>query len=136
MIAGLVFGWVRSVHPTFGFIPEPTVWFINSFGLNIFIAVLGLTVGPNFVAGLKQSGLILFMWGVAATSLPLMTGPLIGRYLFKFHPAIIFGCCAGARDKAGRIMKPSQAKASPICASTKCTNSFDLIISKTARMSQ
>ncbi|MEF9673240.1 hypothetical protein QNM99_17625 [Pseudomonas sp. PCH446] len=42
LIAGLVFGWLRSIHPTFGRIPEPTVWFMNSVGLNVFIAVVGI----------------------------------------------------------------------------------------------
>ncbi|MDU0344033.1 aspartate-alanine antiporter-like transporter, partial [Bosea rubneri] len=39
LISGLVFGWLRSVHPTFGRIPSSTVWFMNSVGLNMFIAV-------------------------------------------------------------------------------------------------
>src|SRR5213592_2137401 len=30
LIAGLVFGWLRSVHPSFGRIPSSTVWFMNS----------------------------------------------------------------------------------------------------------
>src|SRR6267378_2459728 len=38
LIAGLVLGWFRSTRPFFGRIPSPTVWFMNSVGLNIFIA--------------------------------------------------------------------------------------------------
>ena len=30
LIMGLVFGWLRSVRPTFGRIPSSTVWFMNS----------------------------------------------------------------------------------------------------------
>ena len=30
LIAGLVFGWLRSVRPFFGRIPAPTVWFMNN----------------------------------------------------------------------------------------------------------
>lgn len=59
LIAGLVFGWIRSVHPTFGYIPSSTVWFMNSVGLNVFIAAVGLSAGPLFLAGLKQSGISL-----------------------------------------------------------------------------
>ncbi|UQZ88976.1 aspartate-alanine antiporter [Deltaproteobacteria bacterium Smac51] len=103
LIGGLVFGWLRSIHPTFGYIPEPTVWFMNSVGLNVFIAVVGITAGPNFVAGLKESGVSLFLWGVAVTSVPLICGAYIGRYLFKFHPAILFGCCAGARTTTAAL---------------------------------
>lgn len=103
LIAGLIAGWVRSVHPTFGYIPEPTVWFMNSVGLNIFIAIVGLTAGPNFVAGLQQLGISLFLWGVAATSVPLILGAIIAKYVFKFHPAILFGCCAGARTTTAAL---------------------------------
>ena len=103
LIAGLVFGWMRSLHPTFGFIPESTVWFMNSVGLNVFIAVVGISAGPTFVAGLKQLGFSLFFWGVAVTSLPLICAAFVGKYLFKFHPAILFGCCAGARTTTAAL---------------------------------
>ncbi len=113
LIAGLVFGWLRSVRPTFGYIPDSTVWFMNSVGLNVFIAVIGITAGPNFVSGLEQLGISLFLWGVAATSLPLICGALIGKFLFKFHPAILFGCCAGARTTTAALgMINEQAKSS------------------------
>lgn len=103
LIAGLIFGWIRSVHPSFGYIPEATVWFMNSVGLNVFIAVVGITAGPSFVAGLRESGIGLFLWGMAVTSLPLICAAFIGRYLFKFHPAILFGCCAGARTTTAAL---------------------------------
>jgi putative transport protein len=43
LISGLFFGWLRSVRPTFGRIPSSTVWFMNSVGLNVFIAVVGIS---------------------------------------------------------------------------------------------
>jgi putative transport protein len=60
LIAGLFFGWLRSVRPTFGRIPSSTVWFMNSVGLNVFIAVVGISSGPSFIAGLQQLGFSLF----------------------------------------------------------------------------
>ena len=103
LIAGLIFGWLRSVHPTFGYIPSPTIWFMNSVGLNVFIAVVGLSAGPNFVNGLRELGLSLFVWGMVATALPLIVGAFIGRYIFKFHPAVLYGCCAGARTTTAAL---------------------------------
>ena len=32
LIAGLLFGWLRSKHPTFGRIPEPSQWVLNNVG--------------------------------------------------------------------------------------------------------
>lgn len=114
LISGLVFGWLRSVHPTFGRIPTSTVWFMNSVGLNVFIAVVGLTAGPGFVAGLKQLGIGLFLWGVVATSIPLILAMYTGKYLFKFDPAILLGACAGARTTTAALGMINDATKSQI----------------------
>ena len=103
LISGLVFGWLRSVHPTFGRISSSTLWFMNSVGLNVFIAVVGITAGPGFVAGLEKLGFSLFLWGVYATTLPLILAMFVGRYLFRFHPALVLGCCAGARTTTAAL---------------------------------
>lgn len=103
LIAGLVFGWLRSIHPTFGRIPEPTVWFMNSVGLNVFIAVVGINAASGFVHGLQTIGVSLFLWGIFATSLPLIIGMFIARYVFRFHPALVLGCCAGARTTTAAL---------------------------------
>ena len=103
LIAGLFFGWLRSVRPTFGRIPSSTVWFMNSVGLNVFIAVVGIASGPGFVAGLKQLGFSLFLWGVFATTVPLILAMYVGKYLFKFDDAIVLGCCSGARTTTASL---------------------------------
>lgn len=103
LIAGLVFGWLRSKHPTFGRIPEPSVWILNNLGLNMFIAVVGITAGPSFVTGLKEVGISLFIIGALATSIPLIIGILMGRYVFKFYPAITLGCTAGSRTTTAAL---------------------------------
>jgi putative transport protein len=97
LIAGLLFGWLRAVRPTFGRIPEPTIWFMSSIGLNVFIAVVGITAGPSFVAGLQKLGFSLLLWGIFSTTMPLVISMLLARYVFRFHPAILLGACAGAR---------------------------------------
>jgi len=103
LIGGLVLGWLRSVHPTFGRLPAATQWFMNSVGLNVFIAIVGISAGPGFVAGLKTAGVGLFLWGVVATSVPMLVAPLIGKYVFKFHPAINLGICGGARTSTASV---------------------------------
>ena len=103
LIGGLILGWLRGVRPTFGRLPEATQWFMNSVGLNVFIAIVGISAGPGFVAGLKNAGVSLFLWGVFATSVPMLLAPLIGKYLFKFHPAINLGCCGGARTSTASV---------------------------------
>lgn len=103
LIAGLVFGWLRSKHPTFGRIPEPSLWVLNNVGLNMFIAVVGITAGPSFVTGFKEVGISLFVVGALATTIPLLVGVLLGRFVFKFHPAYTLGCTAGARTTTAAL---------------------------------
>lgn len=103
LISGLVCGWIRSVHPKFGRIPTSTVWFMNSVGLNIFIAVVGISAGPGFVNGLKTQGIGLFLWGALATTIPLILGMFIAKYLFRFHDALVLGIVSGARTTTASL---------------------------------
>jgi putative transport protein len=103
LISGLVCGWLRSVRPTFGRIPSSTVWFMNSVGLNIFIAIVGISAGPGFVNGLRTQGISLFLWGAVATTVPLVLGMYIGKYLFRFHDAILLGIVSGARTTTASL---------------------------------
>jgi putative transport protein len=103
LISGLFFGWLRSVRPTFGRIPSSTLWFMNSVGLNVFIAVVGISSGPGFVAGLHQLGFSLFLWGVVVTTVPLILAMYVGKYVFRFHDAILLGCCSGARTTTASL---------------------------------
>jgi len=103
LIAGIVGGWLRSVRPTFGRIPSPTVWFMNSVGLNIFIAIVGISAGPGFVNGLKTQGVGLFLWGAAATTVPLVLGMFVAKYLFRFHDALTLGIVSGSRTTTASL---------------------------------
>jgi putative transport protein len=109
LISGLCFGWLRSKHPAFGQIPEPAIWVLNNVGLNTFIAVVGIVSGPSFVSGLREVGFSLFFVGVIVTSIPLLAGILMGKYLFKFHPALTLGCTAGARTTTAALSAIEEA---------------------------
>ena len=103
LMAGLVCGWLRAVKPVFGRIPAPALWVFNTVGLTAFIAVVGISCGPGFVAGLKAAGLSLFLWGVFVTTVPFIVGIFVGKYLFKMHPGIVLGACAGARTTTAAL---------------------------------
>lgn len=103
LIAGLIFGWLRSVTPKLGNVPAASVWFMNSVGLNIFIAVVGIAAGPTFIKGLKEAGVGVFFWGIFASAVPMILAPLIGKYIFRFDPALNLGCCGGARTSTASV---------------------------------
>jgi putative transport protein len=113
LLAGLLLGYFRAIHPTLGSIPGPALWLLNTLGLNVFIAIVGINAAPGFVAGLQQVGVSLFIWGAVATSLPLLIAVLLGHHVFKFHPAILFGVCAGVRTTTaalGMIQETARSK--------------------------
>lgn len=103
MIAGLICGWLRAKRPTLGGVPEPAVWFMNNVGLNVFIAIVGITTGPSFVRGFQEVGWSLFLVGAVATTIPLVAGIFIGKYLFRFNEAIVLGCVSGSRTTTAAL---------------------------------
>ena len=96
LIMGLVFGWLRSVRPTFGRIPEPALWVFDTVGLAVFIGVVGLTAGPGFVEGLRRTGPSLLLVGFVVAVTPHVAALLFGRFVLKMNPVILLGACAGA----------------------------------------
>jgi putative transport protein len=103
LIGGMICGWLRATRRTFGRIPEPAIWVFSQIGLTTFIAVVGLTTGPNFIAGLKEVGISLFLWGVFVTTVPFVIGLYAGKYIFKMHSGILLGACAGARNTTAAL---------------------------------
>jgi putative transport protein len=97
LLGGLVCGWLRSVSPRWlGRIPGAALSVFESIGLTGFVAVVGLNAGPDFVRGLQTSGPSLLLAGALTISASLLVGVLVGRWLFKLHPGVVLGVCAGA----------------------------------------
>jgi putative transport protein len=96
LIMGLVFGWLRAVHPTFGRIPESAMWIFDTVGLTVFMACVGLAAGPSFFSGLQKSGISLVFVGLIIAILPHTMAILFGRYVLKMNPVIVLGACSGA----------------------------------------
>ena len=113
LISGLVCGYLRSAFRTFGRIPDPALWVLNNVGLNGFIAVVGLNAAPGLITGLKAYGLGLFLAGMVVSIVPLFVGLLAGKYIFKFHPIITLGACAGARTTTAALGALQEAASSP-----------------------
>ena len=96
LIMGLVFGWLRSVRPTFGRIPEPALWIFDTIGLAVFIGCVGLAAGPSFVAGLRTTGPGLVVVSLLVALTPHLTAVLFGHYVLKMNPVLLLGACSGA----------------------------------------
>ncbi|MFJ4867118.1 aspartate-alanine antiporter [Streptomyces sp. NPDC088757] len=103
LIMGLVFGWIRGKYPTYGNVPPGAQWFMDTLGLCLFVAVVGINAGPSFTSGLASAGWGLLLWGAVATVIPLLVGFLVGHYVQKIRFPILMGVLAGGQTTTAAI---------------------------------
>jgi putative transport protein len=97
LVAGLFAGWLRSMHPTFGQIPEGGQWILTDMGLNLFIACVGLSAGSQALHALQSNGISIFLAGIVVAIIPVMAGLIFGKYLLRMNPILLLGALTGAR---------------------------------------
>jgi putative transport protein len=114
LLGGLLWGWFHSMRPMIGRIPTPTLWIFESVGLTGFVAVVGLAAGPDFVKGLQTSGVSLIIAGIVTVIIPHLVGILVGHRLFKMHPGILLGVCAGAGTATPALAAVQEAAKSAV----------------------
>ena len=95
LISGLIFGWLRAKHPTFGNLPASTAQYLRDFGLAVFIASVGLATGSQAIAQIKQYGVTLPAIGIGAALCSCLVMVFYGRYALKMNPIIICGAISG-----------------------------------------
>jgi len=103
LVAGLLCGWLRSMHPTFGQIPSGAQWILSDFGLNLFVACIGISAGPTALAAVKTTGLSVFLGGMAITLIPLIVVLFFGRKILKMNPVLLLGAITGAHNNTASL---------------------------------
>ena len=96
LIGGLLFGYYQDKHSNFGLMPKATRWFCKSVGLNLFIAIVGLTSGASFLSALQSMGVKVLLIGVLVTILPHIASVYFGRFVLKLDAVDIIGALCGA----------------------------------------
>lgn len=114
LLGGLLWGWFHSLKPMIGRIPTPTLWIFESLGLTGFVAVVGLAAGPDFVRGLQTSGISLVIAGIVTVLVPHFVGIMVGHKVFKMHPGILLGVCAGAGTATPALAAVQEAAKSAV----------------------
>ncbi|WP_027346076.1 aspartate-alanine antiporter [Hamadaea tsunoensis] len=96
LIMGLVFGWLRAKYPTFGRFPPAAEWLMDTGGLCMFVGIVGIQSGPNFISGVKSQGVGLLFAGLVVTLLPMFLTLFLGKLVYKWPTATNLGSTAGA----------------------------------------
>lgn len=116
LLAGILIGFLRSIHPTFGRVPPAARWLFMEMGLLFFMAGIGLKAGPGIVQAVLTVGPLLFLSGILVTTIPVIVGFLFGKYILKFNTAILLGAITGAMTSTPALNTVIRAANSPIPA--------------------
>ena len=114
LASGLTIGYLRSVRPTFGRLPEPARWFLMEFGLLLFMAGVGLRAGGNILETLAEAGPLLIVAGIAVTLTPILIGYFFGRKVLKINPVLLFGAITGSMTSGAALSVVTKAADSPM----------------------
>ena len=99
LLSGLLFGWLRSTHPRFAALPTGASNFLRDFGLAVFVAIVGISAGPQAVATIQQYGLTLFFLGIGVTIIPQIVVFYFSYYVLRIrNPIEALACVVGGRS--------------------------------------
>lgn len=101
--AGLIIGYLRSVSPTFGRLPDAARWILMELGLLLFMAGVGLRAGGDIIETFMAAGPLLIIAGVMVTTIPILVGYLFGRKVLKIHPVLLFGGICGSMTSGASL---------------------------------
>ncbi|KYP96797.1 transporter [bacteria symbiont BFo2 of Frankliniella occidentalis] len=100
LFAGIMLGFLRANHPTFGYIPQGALTMVKEFGLLVFMAGVGLSAGSGLHHGLGENGLSMLLCGVVVSLLPVVICYCFGAYVLRMNRAMLLGALMGARTCA------------------------------------
>jgi putative transport protein len=99
LLSGLLFGWLRSVHPKFSALPLGASNFLRDFGLAVFVGIVGIAAGPQALVAIKQYGLTLLLLGVGVTLIPQIVTFFFSYFVLRIrNPIEALACVAGGRS--------------------------------------
>ncbi|MDB5653667.1 MAG: aspT [Tardiphaga sp.] len=99
LLSGLMFGWLRSVHPTFAALPQGASNFLRDFGLAVFVGIVGISAGPQALVAIQHYGLTLFFLGACVTLIPQIVTFFFSYYVLRIqNPIEALACVAGGRS--------------------------------------
>ena len=97
LVVALILSRIGSIGPLYWFMPPSANLALRELGIVLFLAVVGLKAGGNFVETLVQGDGVLWMaFGVAITLIPLCTVAVLARWLAKINYLTLCGLLAGS----------------------------------------
>ncbi|WP_432453805.1 MULTISPECIES: putative transporter [unclassified Agarivorans] len=97
LIVAIILARIGSIGRLYWFMPPSANLALREIGIVLFLAVVGINSGANFIETLLDGdGLTWMFYGAFITLIPLLTIGLIGRYLVKLNYLSLCGLMAGS----------------------------------------
>ncbi|CAI0921729.1 putative transporter [Serratia entomophila] len=97
LVAALILGRIGSIGKLYWFMPPSANLALRELGIVLFLAVVGLKSGGNFVATLLHGeGLAWIGYGALITAIPLLSVGILARTLGKMNYLTLSGMLAGS----------------------------------------
>jgi len=109
LASGLAIGYLRSIHPTFGRMPDAARWILMEFGLLLFMAGVGLRAGGDIIETFLHAGPVLVLAGITVTATPIFVGYFFGSKVLKIHPVLLFGGITGSMTSGASLSVVTKA---------------------------
>ncbi len=116
LTSGLIIGFLRSVRPTFGRLPDAARWIFMEFGLLIFMAGIGLRAGGDIIETFINAGPKLIIAGIMVTLIPVFLGYLFGRKVLKIPAVLLLGAITGSMTSGASLSVVTAAAESDVPA--------------------
>ncbi|WP_139686305.1 aspartate:alanine antiporter [Vibrio tasmaniensis] len=100
LLSGIMLGFLRANHPTFGYVPQGALNMVKDLGLMFFMVGIGLSAGGKIFEHLTQVGPQVIGIALIVSVLPVFFAYLVGAYALKMNRALLFGAIIGARTCA------------------------------------
>ncbi|GAA1679462.1 aspartate-alanine antiporter [Glycomyces endophyticus] len=120
LLAGLLFGWIRSKRPTFGQYDSGAADVIKTLGLATFICAVGLSSGPQAVELVEQFGIGLPIAGIAMTAIPAFISLFVAWKVMKLPAPLTLGAVTGQQCSTPGVtaVQGAAGNATPLMAYT------------------
>ncbi|CAH6783714.1 putative transport protein YbjL [Vibrio chagasii] len=100
LLSGIMLGFLRANHPTFGYVPQGALNMVKDLGLMFFMVGIGLSAGGKIFEHLTQVGPQVIGIALIVSVIPVFFAYLVGAYILKMNRALLFGAIIGARTCA------------------------------------
>src|SRR5512143_1419998 len=112
LVVGLILGRLGRTGSWVWTMPLSANIILRNFGLTVFLAQVGMTSGPKFVATVQQTGLLFLGLGAAVVVVAVIVNLVGGHFLFRMRFDELLGATCGVAANPAQLVFAAKLTAS------------------------